>query len=98
MERLRCARAMGGRIREGTDDLQLLDDRAGPAVADEERQRILVLRADVDEMDVETIDPGDAVRQGVEPRLALPPVVVVQPVLGELLHRLEPYPMRVVFY
>jgi hypothetical protein len=53
---------MGGRIDERVDDLELLDDRAGPAVRDDERQRVLVLRADVDEVNVEPVDLGDEVR------------------------------------
>src|SRR5258705_10116261 len=46
IERVRCTSAMGRWIRERIDDLQLLDDRAGPAMRDDERQRILMLRAD----------------------------------------------------
>jgi len=51
-----------GGIGERTDDLQLLDDRARPAVTDDDRQRVLVLRANVDEVDVEPVDLGDEVR------------------------------------
>src|SRR4051812_6867762 len=65
-------------------------------MADDERQRILVFGANVDEMDVHPIDPGDEVWQGVQSRLALAPVVVVEPIAGELLHRLEAYTMRVI--
>ena len=54
-------------IGQRPDDLQLLDDRAGPAVRDDQRQRVRVLRADVDEVDVEPVDLGDELRQGVEP-------------------------------
>jgi hypothetical protein len=39
-------------IGQGIDDLQLLDDRAGPSVRDDERQRIFMLRPNVNEMDV----------------------------------------------
>jgi hypothetical protein len=39
---------MRGRVGEQIDDLHLLDERAGPAVADDERQRVLVLGANVD--------------------------------------------------
>src|ERR1700722_384352 len=60
-------RAVNGGIGERADDLQLLDDRAGPAVRDDERQRILVPGTDVDEMYVEPVDLGDEVRQGVQP-------------------------------
>jgi hypothetical protein len=51
-----------GGIGQRIDDLQLLDDRAGPAVRDDERQRIIVLRTSVDEVNVEPIDLGDEVR------------------------------------
>src|SRR5262245_16931241 len=74
-------------IGQRIDDLQLLDDRAGPPVCDDERQRILVLRAYVDEVDVEPVDLGDEVRQGLESRLALAPVVIGPPIARELLRR-----------
>ena len=61
---------MGGGIGQRIDDLHLLDDRAGPAVRDDHRQRIFMLRADVNEMNVEPVDLGDELRQGVQPRLA----------------------------
>ena len=53
------------------DDLQLLDDRAGPSVRDDERQRIFVFRTDVNEMNVQPIDLGDELRQGVQSCLDL---------------------------
>ena len=87
MERVRRAAAVRRGIGERLDDLQLLDDRAGPAVRDDERQRVLVLRADVDEVDVEPVDLGHELRQGVQLRLAPAPVVVGRPVARELLHR-----------
>jgi hypothetical protein len=61
------------RIRQRIDDLQLLDDRAGPPVGDDQRQRIVMAGADVDEMDVEPVDLGDELRQGPQPRLARAP-------------------------
>jgi len=65
MESVRRARAVCRGIDKRIDDLQLLDDRAGPSVRDDERQRILMFRTNVDEMNVEPIDLGDEVRQGV---------------------------------
>ena len=56
VERVRRAPAVSGGIGERLDDLQLLDDRAWPAVRDDERQRVLLSRPDVDEMDVEPVD------------------------------------------
>ena len=87
IERVLRGAAMRGRIGQRLDDLQLLDDRARPAVGDDDRQRIFVLRLDVDEVDVEPVDVGDEVGQGVQPRLDLAPVIVVRPIVGELLHR-----------
>ena len=62
MESVRCAPAMCRRIGQRIDDLQLIDDRAGPSVLDDERQRIFLLRANVFEMIVQPIDLGDEVR------------------------------------
>src|SRR4051812_42336493 len=96
MERVRCACAVGGGIGKRIDDLELLDDRAGPSVVDDERQCILMFRANVDEMDVQSVDPGDEIRQGFQPLLDLAPVVVIQPVVRELLHRLQSWTLRLI--
>ena len=56
MERVRGACPMCRGISQGIDNLQLLDDRAGPSVRDDERQRILMFRTNVDEMNVQPID------------------------------------------
>ena len=53
------------RIGKWIDDLQLLDDRAGPSVRDDERQRIFMFRTNVNEVDVQPIDLGDELRQGL---------------------------------
>ena len=68
----------------------------GPPVRDDERQRVRVLGADVDEVDVQPIDVGDELRQGVQPRLALAPVVVGRPIARELSHRREPHALRLI--
>ena len=73
---------------------ELLDDRARPAVRDDQRQRVLVLRSHVDEVDVEAVDLGDELRQRVEPRLDLAPVVVCRPVARQLLGRRELHALR----
>ena len=96
MERIRCARAMRRGIGQRIDDLQLLDDRAGPPVRDDERQRIFVFRADVDEMNVQPVDFGHEIRQGVQLRLDLAPVVVVRPIARELLNRRELHALRFI--
>ena len=66
MERVRCAPAVCRGIGQRIDDLHLLDDRAGPSVRDDERQRIFMFRTNVNEMNVQPIDLGDELRQGVQ--------------------------------
>src|SRR6185436_3714289 len=78
------------------DELQLLDDRAGPSVRNDDRQRILMFRTDVDEMDVQPVDLGDEVRYGIQPRLARAPVIFRPPITRELLNRRELYAFRLV--
>ena len=65
-------------------------------MGNEERQRILVIRTNVNEMDVEAIDLGDEVRQGLQLLLALAPVVLFRPVAREGLHRRESWALRVI--
>ena len=89
VKRVRGAPAVGRGIGQRLDDLELLDDRAGPAVGDDERQGILVFRANVDEVNVEPIDLGDEMRVGVQLRLDLAPVVLRRPVARQLLNRGE---------
>jgi hypothetical protein len=62
MERVGCARAVRRWIGQSVDELQLLDDRARPAVVDDERQRVLMLGANVNEVDVQPVDLGDELR------------------------------------
>ncbi len=96
MERVLGACAVCRRVGERLDDLQLLDDRARPAVRHDERQGVLMLGADMNEMNVQSIDLGHEVREGFELRLALAPVVVGRPVAGECLHRHQRHALRVV--
>ena len=96
MEGIRRGSTMRRGIGQGIDDLQLLDDRTGPPVRDDHRQRILVLGTNVNEMNVELIDSGDEVRQRVQFRLALAPIVLRRPVVREFLNRREPYALRVI--
>jgi len=78
-----------GRVGERADDPEQFDDRARPAVRDDQRQRVLVPGPDVDEVDVHPVDLGRELRQRVQFRLAPAPVVVGRPVAGQLLqHRL----------
>jgi hypothetical protein len=56
-----------------------------PAVGDEQRQRVLVLRADVQEVDAEAVDAGLVLAPIVQYRLAAAPVVAVTPVIDQRL-------------
>src|SRR3712207_2830310 len=96
MESIRCAPSVCRRIGKWIDDLQLLDNRPGPSVRDDERQCIFMLRTNVNEMDVETINLGDELRQGVQLRLSLAPIVVRCPVAREFLHCREWHTLRLI--
>ncbi len=91
MESVGCTRAMGRGIGQWLNDLQRLDDRARPSVGNDERQRVLVFRTNVDEMNIEAVDAGDELRQGIEPRLDFAPVVFGGPIARERLDRRELY-------
>src|SRR5690349_13706946 len=96
MEGVRCARAMCRGIGQRIDDLQLLDHGAGPSMRDDERHRILMLGTNVNEMNVQPIDLGDELRQGIEPCLRIAPVVARLPVAYDLLESREPYALRLI--
>jgi hypothetical protein len=85
VEGIRDAPAVGRRVRERFDYLEELDDGARPAVRHEQRHGLLMRRADVRELDVQPVDLGDELRQLVERRLDLAPVVVCAPILDERL-------------
>ena len=62
VERVFGASAVRGRIGERADGLEQLDDRAGPTVGHDQRQRVLVIRLDVDEVHVDAVDLGRELR------------------------------------
>ncbi len=98
VEGIRRVPAMRRGIGERLDQLQQLDERAWPPVAQDDRQRVLVLRADMDEVDVQPVDLGDEVRQRLDLRLELSEVVVIGPVLRERLDRPELHALRGVVH
>ena len=65
---------------------------------DDHRQRIGLLRADVNEVNVEPIDVGDELRVRIQLRLCLSASVLLPPVACELLHRRELDPLRRIHY
>ena len=88
--------AVRGRVGERADGLEQLDDRAGPAMRHDQRQRVLMPRPDVDEVDLDPVDLGRELRQRVQSRLALAPVVLGRPVAGERLQRRQLHALRSV--
>ena len=96
IERVLGPSAVRGRVGQRPDGLEQLDDRAGPAVRHDQRQRIRVRRLHVDEVHVLTVDLGLELRQRVQPRLASAPVVLGRPVAGELLQRSQLHALRAI--
>jgi hypothetical protein len=82
------------RIGQRLDQLQLLDDGTWPAVRDDHGQGILMFRAHVNEMDVQTVDLREEVGHGVESCLDLPPVVRGCPIVRQFLHGGEGHALR----
>ena len=97
-ERVGRGPAVCSGVGQRTDHLQLLDDRTGPAVGDDDRQGVRVLRLHVDEVDVEPVDVRDEIGIGEDLRLGAAPIVTVRPMIGELLHCREPDALRVVVH
>jgi len=86
------------RVGQWIDDLELLDDRARPSVGDDQWKGIRMLRPDMDEVNVETVDLGHELRIAVELRFDFPPIVPIRPIVGELLNRRQLNALRVVVY
>jgi hypothetical protein len=89
VESLRCAAAICGWIRQRIDDLQLLDDRSGPPVRDDDRQSVRMFRTDVNEVNIESVYVCYELWVGTQLRLDLAPVVIGRPIVRELLHSRE---------
>jgi hypothetical protein len=89
VEGVRRVAAVGGGVGERAEDVEELDDRAGPAVGDDERQRLGLGGAYVHEVDVLAVDDGRELRKFVEPGLMGAPVVGSCPVLRERLEVTE---------
>src|SRR5262245_28341293 len=75
---------------------ELLDDRSGPSVRHDERQSVFMLRTDVNEMNVNSVDLGHEHGQRVESRLHLPPVVIGTPVADDFLELAELITLRAI--
>jgi hypothetical protein len=96
VERVAGGSAVRGRVGERADDLEQFDDGARPAVGHDERQRVRVRRLHVDEVDVDAVDLRLELRQRVESRLTLAPVVLGRPEVREPLDRRRLHALRSV--
>jgi hypothetical protein len=72
------------RVDQRLDHVQEFGDRAGEAVGDQQRLRVGLVGADVQEVDALAVDFGGELGVLVELRLLGAPVVAGAPVLGEL--------------
>ena len=91
VERVPRVAAMGGGVAERADHVLELDDRARPAVGHDQRQRVGLGGAGVDEVEVDVtaavgVDRGRELRPAVQCRFRRPPVVPVQPVCAQALN------------
>ena len=77
--------AMASRVGEQRDDLRDFEDGTGPAMGDEQGQRIGSLATLVDQMNPEPINGGAEVGEAVQCCLLGAPVKLVAPVVNQLL-------------
>jgi len=73
------------------------DSRARPPVRDDHRERIRILRTDMDEMNIEPVDARRELWQGVQPRFDFTPVVILLPIEREFAHCRELHALRYRF-
>src|SRR4029077_19145255 len=96
MERVFCLSPVAGGIAERADDLHELHDRSRPSVRENDRQRVLLRGAHVDEMNANPVDLGPVLREGVDASFKAAPVILVTPVSNERLSLLEGDALRPV--
>ena len=85
MERVGRVAAVRPRVGQRADHVEELDERARPAVDEQQRGRVRLGRPDVQEVDRLAVDLGGELRVLVQPASCLAPVVAVDPVGGEAL-------------
>src|SRR4029077_7161022 len=96
MERVFRTPPVAGGIAERPDDVHELYDRSRPSVRKNDRQRVPVRGAHVDEVNAKPVDLGAVLWEGVEASLEPTPVVLVAPVANQCLSLLERYALRPV--
>ena len=72
-------------LAEAADHLHELDERARPAVGEDERQRSWGARGQVQEVDGDAVDVGHELVDAVEPLLPCGPVILIGPVATQVL-------------
>src|SRR3569623_2031259 len=98
MEGVRGIAAMRGGIGERRDHLLEFDDRAGPAMGDDQRQCVRLFRTHVQKMDVEPVDLGRELVEAIELCLAPTPVIFVGPIVADLPDPLQRYALAPVIH
>ena len=78
-------------VGERLQGVEELDHRTGPAVREDERERLRARRAGVQEVDAQAVDLGLELANLFEPCLAAAPVVAFAPVCAQLLQLAERY-------
>ena len=97
VERIRGIAAVGNWIRERFDHLLEFDDRSGPAVSHDEGLSVRLRGLHVNEVNVEPVQVSHELREAVELRFAVAPIVFLAPVLADFLNVSERDPLRPVF-
>ena len=90
--------AEGCRIGERRNDFVKFDDRSRPAVGEDDRQRVRVFRPRMDEVDVQAVDLGAELREGINPRFALAPIISVAPIGHQRLKPRERHTLGPIIY
>src|SRR4051812_46063596 len=85
IERVVGTAAVSNGIGQWSDHFRELDNRPRPAVRDEERQRIALLRTAMDEMDLHTVDRRRELLETVQRAFLRAPVEAVAPVADQRL-------------
>ena len=98
MKRVSWVPTVRGRIGQRSDDLEELDNRAGPAMSDHQRQRVDDRGTHVQKMDPEPVDLGPKLRKSIKPSLPRTPVIRRSPVVTQIFQISERDSLRPVHY
>ncbi|MNF71241.1 hypothetical protein D3C84_531870 [compost metagenome] len=85
IERVLRTPAVSRRVGQRANGVEEFELRTRPAMGQDQRHGIGVARTDMDKLDVDTVNGGHELRQGIELRLGLAPVIAIAPILHQLL-------------